>query len=416
MESVASMNEGDRAAYTRGAKILPYLVESSGMSLCRRPRLYWFNWTVGAQEGCEIFPPSTAQATDYGEIWFEANVKVENYLRPGWKPVRPDRPFSTFTAAQPSRAPRFAPAGLSSTTTVDQEKWRLDRHRFPPYQYRYDNGVLHRKHGWRMLSIEEKELIMNFPLGYTESALSKAERKLKGVEADDTRHTLIGNSWQVGVISLLLQPLCAKLGLCPSRGVQEVADLLRPGTARLLGGLLFRPDFNRQVPFKQLQPVENEEPFLVSKLALQVSRKGSDVLLKSRTEPLPSTHRFRTSIPARLWRWKTVCGWRWKGYDTTEAEHINKLEMRAVYTAIKWRLFKQKIAHHRCLRLVDSMVSLQILNKGRSSSRKLKALTKRIAALLVSGRMLLILAYVHTSQNPADRPSRAPVKRKWSSR
>ena len=154
----------------------------------------------------------------------------------------------------------------------------------------------------------------------------------------------------------------------------------------------------------------------MSKLALQVSCKGSDVLLKSCTEPLPSTHRFRTSIPARLWRWKTVCGWRWKGYDTTEAEHINKLEMRAIYTAIKWRLFKQKIAHQRCLHLVDSMVSLQILNKGRSSSRKLKALTKRIAALLVSGRMLLILAYVHTSQNPADRPSRAPLKRKWSSR
>ena len=87
---------------------------------------------------------------------------------------------------------------------------------------------------------------MNFPLGYTENALSKAERKQGGAEADDVRHTLIGNSWQVGVIALLLQSLCAKLKLCPPRSVQEVVDLLRPGTARSLGGLLFRPDFNRQ--------------------------------------------------------------------------------------------------------------------------------------------------------------------------
>ena len=246
MESVASMNASDREAYSRGAGILPYLVESSHVSLCRRPRLYWFNWTVGAQEGCQVFPPSTARASDYGEIWFEADVKVEHYLRPGWKPVEPGRPFATFTTAQPSAVPRFAPAGIESTTLVDQEKWRQDRYRFPPYQYKYENGVLHRKHGWRMLAVEEKELIMNFPLQYTENALSKAERKQGGQEVDDTRQTLLGNSWQVGVISLLLQPLCAKLGLCPTRSVQEVIDLLRPGTARTVGGLLFRPDFNRQ--------------------------------------------------------------------------------------------------------------------------------------------------------------------------
>ena len=267
-----------------------------------------------------------------------------------------------------------------------------------------------------MLTIEEKELIMSFPLNYTENALSKAEKKLAGEASDDTRHTLIGNSWHIGVISLLLQPLCEGLNLCPRREVQEVVDLLRPGSARSIGGLLFRPDLNRQVPFKRLEPVADEERTLVTKLALQVSCKGSDILLKSCSEPLPSTHRFRTSIPARLWRWKTVCGWRWKGFDSTESEHINKLEMRAVYTAIKWRLFKQKISQCRCLHLVDSMVSLQILNKGRTSSRKLRALSKRIGALLVAGRLLLILAYVHTSQNPADRPSRAPRKRKWSSK
>ena len=78
----------------------------------------------------------------------------------GW----PGRAFATFTTAQPSAQPRFAPMGLSSTTLADQEKWRKDRRRFPPYHCSYTNGVVHKKHGWRMLSVEEKELIMGFPV------------------------------------------------------------------------------------------------------------------------------------------------------------------------------------------------------------------------------------------------------------
>ena len=50
----------------------------------------------------------------------------------------------------------------------------------------------------------------------------------------------------------------------------------------------------------------------------------------------------------------------------------------------------------------------------RSSSPKLRALTKKIAALLMTGRTMLVLAYTHTSVNPADKPSRVCLKRKWS--
>ena len=84
MESVASMSEQDRTSYTKGAGILPYLVDSSHISLCNRPRLFWFNWTLPAEEGCEIAPPMSAQATDYGEVWFTAEVSDKDYLRPGW--------------------------------------------------------------------------------------------------------------------------------------------------------------------------------------------------------------------------------------------------------------------------------------------------------------------------------------------
>lgn len=157
-----------------------------------------------------------------------------------------------------------------------------------------------------------------------------------------------------------------------------------------------------------------KEQNLVSRLCHLVSTKGTDVLLKSTTDTVPTSHRFRQSIPPKLWRWKVVCGWRWP-VSPHGPQHINKLEIKAIYTSLKWRIFQQKVSKHKCLHLVDSMVSLQILNKGRSSSHKLRLVCKKIASLLIASRILLVLSYVESSRNPADRPSRKPQKRKWGS-
>ena len=59
------------------------------------------------------------------------------------------------------------------------------------------------------------------------------------------------------------------------------------------------------------------------------------------------------------------------------------------------------------------MVSLQIINKGRSSSYKFRRLTKRFASLLLISGITVVLAYTDTHQNPADKPSRRPFRRKW---
>lgn len=194
----------------------------------------------------------------------------------------------------------------------------------------------------------------------------------------------------------------------------NILQQLQPGSQSNLSSLLFRPAFDRRTPFKTNRSSLELSQQLVTKLSHLVSSKGTDVLLTSSSEPTPRTHRFRQSVPASLWRWSTICGWKWP-FNSKSAEHINKLEMSAVYTGLKWRILKQKISHKRVLHLVDSMVSLQILNKGRTSSHKLRAITKKTAALLVSSRVSLALSYVDTHQNPADRPSRRPLKRKWSS-
>ena len=261
-----------------------------------------------------------------------------------------------------------------------------------------------------MLSIDEKELIMGLPLNFTEQCKPKAFRSANPLATDDIRMSLVGNGWHAGVVSCLLQPLFHRLGLAPKRSVAEVVSLLHPGGGKDLSSILLKEKQERPLPFART-PHDSEAPQrLVSKLCHLVSAKGSDVLLTAGNEPIPKYHRLRNSLSPKLWKWKVLCGWRWK--PRGGREHINKLELRAVQTALRWRLFRHKESNCRILHLVDSLVSLQVLNKGRSSSRKLRSVSRKIAALQLVGNFSLVLAYTNTKTNPADRPSRICRKRK----
>lgn len=331
-------------------------------------------------------------------------------LTPGWRMADPNGKFNTFTTSQPKTKPGFRPAGLHSCSPVDLKKWEADRYRFPPNTYKFHNGVRHRKKGWRSLNISEKKVVMGFPREFTLHACTKTVRKNQPVVADDVRMTLIGNSWHVGVVCLLLHDLLVSLSLITPQSVQSIVDSLWPGTSTELGGFLFRPGLLARRPFAATPSAKQKELDLATKLYFLVSAKGSDVLLKASSEPLPYSDRFRSSIPANLWKWAVVCGWEW---HHATPQHINKLEIKAVYTSLKWRIARQHLRHSKSVHLVDSMVSLQVLNKGRSSSRKLKVVIRKICALLISSRLFMVLAYVNTGSNPADRPSRRPVKKKW---
>jgi hypothetical protein len=148
---------------------------------------------------------------------------------------------------------------------------------------------------------------------------------------------------------------------------------------------------------------------LVHKLLTLVSVKGEDIALQAASDDLVKYHRLRASVPAKLWRWYTAASWKWTG----EKEHINVLEMRAVLTALRWRLERHKKVHVKFVHLVDSLVAMHSLSRGRSSSRKLRRTILKINALLLATKSQSVWAYVHTKDNPADAPSRRPQKRKW---
>jgi hypothetical protein len=60
----------------------------------------------------------------------------------------------------------------------------------------------------------------------------------------------------------------------------------------------------------------------------------------------------------------------------------------------------------RSLHLVDSLVTLLSLGKGRSSSGLIKGMVRRTNCVVLASSIIMLLGFVGTLTNPADRPSR----------
>ena len=403
MESVASMGEKDRVAMSSSVAAAPWQIDSAGVALCHRPRLYWVTWEIPEKEGITLRPPKTGDNSyQPGYISLQADVEACKYLEKG-SSLAGDR-LPTFTTSRPRDHPGRRPAGLTSCLTHERDRWVQDEHRFPPYQYKDQNGILDSKGRWRTPTVGEREVIMGFPRDYTAPCWPKSHRGNLGYL--DKRLSLIGNSWNVGVVSWLLGCLLGPRGLGLQPSPQEIVKLLEPGASRRLQTLLNRP------PLESRKMVETgTDGRLVRKLLGLVSIKGEDLMLQSGTEPAVKFQRLRSGIPGSLWKWREVAGWAWKQHT----DHINVLELRAILTSVRWLVEKKHLRHAKFLHLTDSLVCLHCLSRGRSSSRKLRRTLMRINALLLGADLHAYWGYIHTSQNPADRPSRRVryVKKKW---
>eukprot|EP00438_Fugacium_kawagutii_P025122 Skav230795 [mRNA] locus=scaffold312:115550:119568:+ [translate_table: standard] len=400
-ESVQSMDQSDRQVMTEAFETLPWAIDASGVSLAHRPRLYWISWELSPQLGVTLQAPLDESTASFGKVQLEATLKADEYLLSGWSMASPKLP--TFTTARPRDTPGRRPAGLDRLTSDEAAQWRQDAFRYPPYQYQ-SCYQLHKNEAHRLPNPEEREVVMGFPKGYTQHCLVKS---LQGSQQhSDARCTLIGNSWNVTVVAWLLSQLLAPLGLCKAHTPQDCVDLTAPGRSSTLACFLVRPPMNALRPSRK----PGNEKTLVGSLLNQVSIKGEDVLLSAATEDTLKFHRLRASIPANLWRWRTVCGWQWRGLK----DHINVLELRAVLCGIRWRIAKQGLRNAKFVHLVDSLVCLHSLARGRTSSRKMRRTLCKINSLLLASRSHGVWTYVHTSSNPADRPSRRGVRRKWA--
>jgi hypothetical protein len=254
---------------------------------------------------------------------------------------------------------------------------------------------VNKKNELRVPDVAERELMLGFPLHYTAGCLPKSQRKTDGY--NDCRLTLLGNTWSVPVVASLLSQLLHRLGLIGPLSPQDILDRLRPGHCPMAQGRLFRLPLNGS---RESKPDCSAQ--LAFKLGNMISIKGEDIMLTTPTNQLAKFHRLRATVPARCWRWRVVSGWKWKSLG----EHINSLELHAILTSLRWRI---EHAHHyktRFIHLTDSLVCLHGLTRGRTSSRRLRRPMTRINALILASGSQPLWGYVHTEQNPADKPSR----------
>ena len=406
MESVASMDEGDRSLMSEAEGSLPWRICAGDVSLARRPRLYWLSWELQGSEGITIVAPKVQHGewNGLGEVELSASLATEQYITPGWQRTSQCK-LPTFTTSRPRGRPGPRPAGLGQCQRHELDRWEGDQFRFPPYQYRDVFGLVNPSGTWRYPDVSERELMMGFPLHYTSKCFPKQEAT--GARFLDERYTLLGNSWNVTVIVWLLGQLCGRLGLCSTPSPQEAVTLTSPGGNQRLQTWLTRAPLQQRVG-RPLPPDHKAERHLVKKLCGLISVRGEDLLVAGASEPVAKYQRLRATIPSRLWRWRTVCGWAW-----STPEHINVLELRAALTCLRWKIEKKLCFKTKFVHLLDSMVVLNALARGRSSSRKMRRALLKANALLLASGCQVVWAYVHTSINPADKPSRRPIRRKW---
>ena len=134
-------------------------------------------------------------------------------------------------------------------------------------------------------------------------------------------------------------------------------------------------------------------------LALQ-SHRGGEI---RRTEASSGRSPVTQSVDPRNWRWQAVISCRWKVGD----EHVKTPEVRGTMLAYLWRCRARRNIGSRFVHLVDSMVTLCSLAKGRSSAGAMRFVVKRTNALMLAGFLVPTLAHARSHLNPADKPSRA---------
>jgi len=98
--------------------------------------------------------------------------------------------------------------------------------------------------------------------------------------------------------------------------------------------------------------------------------------------------------------WRTIVSHRWQW-----PAHINLLELASVFLAVKW-VSTHNTYGDRVTLLTDSTVTLFAVRKGRSSSLPVLRQLRRIGAVLIAGAFRLEIAWLPSSSNPADAPSR----------
>ena len=125
--------------------------------------------------------------------------------------------------------------------------------------------------------------------------------------------------------------------------------------------------------------------------------------------PPPLCVELPNLLHLRLADWTHIVSSRW----AIPPEHTNVLEMRALLTAVRW-VTSSPLSNGTVLTVhCDSQAVVGAVTTGRSRSRQLNRLPRRLTSLLLAANPRLRVVWTPTALNPADEPSR---KQDWRGR
>jgi len=124
----------------------------------------------------------------------------------------------------------------------------------------------------------------------------------------------------------------------------------------------------------------------------------------------PPTTDARLAAELAEWPWRVRAA-----YDVVP-DHINILELAALVGFVTRRCRSASNFHQRIVAFLDNQAACGAVAKGRSSSRRMNRLLRRLAAHLFAADVYLAPRYLASDVNPADPPSRRWSLRAWQVR
>lgn len=145
--------------------------------------------------------------------------------------------------------------------------------------------------------------------------------------------------------------------------------------------------------------VEGKENEHLHTMMRRVGLRGTDVRIGLKDTDLD--REVNTPYPAFRWLWRTVLSYKW-----SSEQHINILEITAVLVEFRRRLRDDSAIKTRFLNVVDSLVTYYAISKGRSGSIRMNRCLRRMMALNIASKTVVVNLWTLSKWNWADVASR----------
>lgn len=397
--ALASMDMSAALEISEHEGTKPFLVDPVQAVPMRRPRYCWILETLDG-----IFNDVHCTA---GKYWVEVSAMApypesNQWLTEGywWNGDGLDVAFPTCVKSIPRSRPPPKPAGLAKCSADCISRWEADNYRFPPYQYDWKYLIMSETK-WRLINADERELLLGYGHHHTRLAMSASEVKSSATAFEDKRLSMLGDSFSI--YSFVIFAVACSKNFLPAMSYKHLVQRmgLAPG---FKGQLRMQAPLRKQLRYGTPIRILEKYPKTVSDfnrfLLRRTNHTGSDVRIATGDVLAPKQYP-RQSVSSQWWNWEEAFTTKWQ-----KKEHINILELRAILLSLQYQTSRHKIHNARVFHISDSYICISIVSKGRSGSRLLGQVLKKISAHCLAFGLYVVLAHVDSLDNPTDEGSR----------